>query len=231
MFFFYLATFIQCIYFWFNCLVVGPKLISFGGCVVFYFLSLHPEWTLSKFGDATSKVAMNIFVQVLVAAVAAKSLQSCPTLCDPRDGSPPGSPVPGILQARALEWVAISFSNAWKWKVKVKLLSRVWLFATPWTAAYQAPPSTGFPRQEYWSGLPLPSPQVLVVIYNFISLCFLLLIYWFFGLFFVFLLCWERPAFSGSAVIGGYSLKPSTRASHCSGFSCCRAWALGAQAQ
>ena len=91
------------------------------------------------------------------AATAAKSHQSCPTLCDPIDGSPPGSPVPGILQARTLEWVAISFSNAWKWKVKVKSLSRVRLFATPWTAAYQAPPSMGFSRQEYWSGVPLPS--------------------------------------------------------------------------
>ena len=87
------------------------------------------------------------------AAAAAKSLQSCPTLCDPIDGSPPGSPVPGILQARILEWVAISFSNAGKWKVKVK--SR--FLATPWTAAYQAPPPMGFSRQEYWSGVPLPS--------------------------------------------------------------------------
>ena len=95
----------------------------------------------------------------LLAAAAAKSLQSCQTLCDPRDGSPPGSHVPGILQARTLEWVAISFSNAWKWKVKVKSLSRVQLLATPWTAAYQAPPSTGFSRQEYWSGVPLPSPK------------------------------------------------------------------------
>ena len=75
------------------------------------------------------------------AAAAAKSLQSCPTLCDPIDGSPSGSPVPGILQARTLEWVAISFSNAWKWKVKVKSLSRVQPSATPWTAAYHAPPS------------------------------------------------------------------------------------------
>ena len=91
------------------------------------------------------------------AAAAAKSLQSCPTLCDPMDGSPPGSPILGILQARTLEWVASSFSDAWKWEVKVKLLSRVWLFATPWTAAYQAPPSMGFSRQEYWGGLPLPS--------------------------------------------------------------------------
>ena len=94
------------------------------------------------------------------AAAAAKSLQSCLTLCDPRDGSPPGSPIPGILQARTLEWVAISFSSAWKWKVKVKSLSRVWLLATPWTAAHQAPPSMGFSRQEYWSGVPLPSPSV-----------------------------------------------------------------------
>ena len=93
------------------------------------------------------------------AAAAAKSLQSCPTLCDPIDGSPPGSAIPGILQARTLEWVAISFSNAWKWNVKVKLLCRVQLFTTPWTAAYQAPLSMGFSRQEYWSGLPLPSPQ------------------------------------------------------------------------
>ena len=85
----------------------------------------------------------------------AKSLQSCPTLCDPRDGSTPGSPVPGILQARTLEWVAISFSNAWKWKEKVKSLSRVRLLATPWTAAYQAPPSMGSSRQVYWSGVPL----------------------------------------------------------------------------
>ena len=91
-------------------------------------------------------------------SVAAKLLQSCLTLCDPIDGSPSGSPVPGILQARTLEWVVISFSNAWKWKVKVKLLSCVWLFATPWTAAYQAPPSMGLSRQEYWSGVPSPSP-------------------------------------------------------------------------
>ena len=92
------------------------------------------------------------------AAAAAKSLHSCPTLCDPIDSSPSGSPVPGLLQARTLEWVAISFSNAWKWKGKVKSLSRVRLLATPWTATYQAPPSMGFSRQEYWSGMPLPSP-------------------------------------------------------------------------
>ena len=100
---------------------------------------------------------------------AAKSLQSCPTLCDPIDGSPPGSPVPGILQARMLEWVAISFSNAWKWKVKVKSLSRVQLFATPQIAAHQAPPPMGFSRQEYCSGVPLPSPFTGIDMTNMVS--------------------------------------------------------------
>ena len=98
------------------------------------------------------------------AAAAAKSLQLCPTLCDPIDGSPPGSAIPGILQARTLEWGAISFSNAWTWKVKVKSLSHVWLFATSWTAAHQAPLSMGFSRQEYWSGVPLPSPFSIQVL-------------------------------------------------------------------
>ena len=97
----------------------------------------------------------------------AKSLQSCLTLCDPIDGSPPGSPVPGTLQARTLEWVAISFFNAWKWKVKVKSLSHVRLPATPWTTAYQAPPSMGYSRREYWSGVPLPS-LIIMDIQNFI---------------------------------------------------------------
>ena len=101
-------------------------------------------------------------IRTAAAAAAAKWLQSCPTLCDPIDGSPPGPAIPGILQARTLEWVAISFSNAWKWKVKVKSLSRVWLLATSWTAAYQAPPSMGFSRQEYWSGVPLPSPTTCI---------------------------------------------------------------------
>ena len=73
----------------------------------------------------------------LVPAAAAKSLHSCPTLCNPIDGSPPGSPIPGILQATTLEWVAISFSNAWKWKGKVKLLSRAKLLATPWIVNFQ----------------------------------------------------------------------------------------------
>ena len=106
-----------------------------------YVVGCLPSWTLDKNTSA-----------------AAKSLQLCPTLCDPIDGSPTGSPVPGILQARILEWVAISFSNAWKWKVKAKSLSHVRLLAIPWTAAYQAPPSMGFSRQEYRSGVPLPSP-------------------------------------------------------------------------
>ena len=108
-------------------------------CVYMYWYTLHSY--LDKYTHSA-------------AAAAAKSLQSCPTLCNPRDGSPPGSPVPGILQARTLEWVAISFSSAWKRKVKVKSLSRVQLLATPWTAAHQAPPSMGFSRQEYWSGVP-----------------------------------------------------------------------------
>ena len=111
------------------------------------------------------------------AAAAAKSLQSCPTLCDPMDGSPPGSPVPGILQARTLEWVAISFSSAWKWKVKVKSLRCVWLLVTSWTAAYQAPLSMGFSRQEYWSRVPLPSPCIRQMLPNYLVRSFIL---WFF---------------------------------------------------
>ena len=90
----------------------------------------------------------------------AKLLQSCPTLCDPIDSNPPGSAIPGILQARTLERVAISISSAWKWKVKVKKLSCARLLVTPWTAAYQAPRSMGPSRQEYWSGVSLPSPVV-----------------------------------------------------------------------
>ena len=104
----------------------------------------------------------------MMEAAAAKSLQSCPTLCDPIEGSPPGFPVPGLLQARTLQWVAISFSNAWKWKVKVKSLSHVRLLATPWTAAYQAPPTMGFSRQEYWSGVSLPSPEAISSLFYFI---------------------------------------------------------------
>ena len=121
-----------------------------------HVLTQYPDIALQTTSDLKMKTALIIF-QIGPAAAAAKSLQSCPTLCDPIDGSPPGSPFPGILQARTLEWVAISFSNAWKWKVKVKSLSHVRLLATPWIAAHQAPPSMGFSRQEYWSGVPLPS--------------------------------------------------------------------------
>ena len=99
------------------------------------------------------------------AGAAANLHQSCPTLCDPIYSSPPGSPIPGILQARTLEWAAISSSNAWKWKVKS--LSHVRLLATPWIIAYQAPPSMGFSRQEHWSGVPLPSPLVKLVLLKF----------------------------------------------------------------
>ena len=105
--------------------------------------------------EVTTKIRNDIKVGTWLLLL---SLYSCPTLCDPIDSSPPGSPGPGILQARTLEWVAISFSNAWKWKLKVKSLSSVRLFATPWTAAYQAPLPMGFSRQKYWSGVPLPSP-------------------------------------------------------------------------
>ena len=110
------------------------------------------------------------------------SIQSSPTtLCDPIDSSPPGSPVPRVLQARTLGWVAVSFSNAWKWKVKVKPLSLVRLLATPWTAAYQAPPSKGFSKQGYWSGVPLPSPEVLIkrrhIHFSLMGLCIFLNLY------------------------------------------------------
>ena len=120
-------------------------------------LALHMQslWWQQKSRFIYSTVIITL---LLWARHYAKSFQLCPTLCDPIDSSPPGSPVPGILQARTLEWVAISFSNAWKWKVKVKLLSRVRVPAIPWTAAYQAPPSMGFSRQEYWSRVPLLLP-------------------------------------------------------------------------
>ena len=128
------------------------------------WILLHLMSPLSKFPSADPLILLAGYKSSAVFAVTtlwklitAKSLQLCPTLCDPRDGSPTGSPVPGILQARTLEWVAISLSNAWKWKVKVKSLSRVRLLAILWTAAHQAPPSMGFSRQEYRSGVPLPS--------------------------------------------------------------------------
>ena len=133
------------------------------------FQFLHMSWWGSFIYPLLSCPAKNpVFPQWITllpsapaaAAAAAKSRQSCQILCDPIDGSPPGSPIPGILLVRTLEWVTMSFSNASKWKVKLKSLSRVRLLATPWTAAYQAPPSMGFSRQEYWSRVPLPSPPI-----------------------------------------------------------------------
>ena len=115
-------------------------------------------YTLNSYNIICLHIPLYPACVIFAAAAAAKSLQLCPTLCDPRDSSPPGFPIPGILQARTLEWVAIFFSNAWKQKVKVKSLSRVRLSVTPWTAAHQAPPSMGFSRQNYWTGMPLPSP-------------------------------------------------------------------------
>ena len=135
---------------------------------LFCFSAVWPEvspltthFLLSELGVWNVTVCVHSVSWAQPTAAAAKLLQLCPTLCDPIDGSPPGSPVPGILQARTLELVAISFSNAWKWKVKEKSLSGAWLLATPWTAAYQVPPSMGFSRQEYWSRVPLPSPDNL----------------------------------------------------------------------
>ena len=118
----------------------------------FFLLTLSHLFLSAKRGLAFTECFLLLLLLLLL------SHFSHVWLCDPIDGSPPGSPVPGILQARTLEWFAISFSNAWKWKVKVKLLSCVRLLVTPWTAAYQAPPSVGFSRQEYWSGVPLLSP-------------------------------------------------------------------------
>ena len=127
---------------------------QFGAQLLFIVRLLHSYMTTRKTIALTrqtfvDKVMSLLFNMLSAAAAAAKLLQLCLTLCDLIDGSPPGSPVPGILQARTLEWVAISFSNAWKWKVNVRSLSRVCLFVTPWTAAYQAPPPMGFSRQEY----------------------------------------------------------------------------------
>ena len=116
----------------------------------------HPQNSPGK----NTGVGCHFLLQYMKVKSESEVAQSSPTLCNPMDCSPPGSPVPGILQGRTLEWAAISFSNAWKWKLKVKLLSHVRLLKTPWTAAYQAPPSMGFSRQEYWSGVPLPSLEL-----------------------------------------------------------------------
>ena len=126
---------------------------------VYFSKQLFSYHSVHRFTEANLMWKLNLGIRGTAAAAAAtKSRQSCPTPCDPIDGSPPGSAVPGILQARTLEWVAISFHSAWKWKVKVKSLSLGWVLETPWTAAHQAPLSMGFSRQEYWSGVPLPSP-------------------------------------------------------------------------
>ena len=117
---------------------------------------LHPYMTTGKTIVLTRQTFVDKEMSDPGSVQFSSVAQSCPTLRDPMNGSPPGSPVPGILQARTLEWVAISLSNAWKWKMKGKSLS--WLLATPWTAAYQAPLSMWFSRQKYWSGVPLPSP-------------------------------------------------------------------------
>ena len=115
-------------------------------------VTLHPPswWFLTGLPLSVQTAPRKLKPVIKAAAAAAKSLQLCPTLCDPIDGSPPGSPVPGILQARTLEWVAISFSKVWKWKVKVKSLSRVRPSATPWTAAHQAPPIHGPSVEQIW---------------------------------------------------------------------------------
>ena len=143
--------------------VAGYKINTQKPIAFLYTNNEKSEWEIKAeipFTTATKRIKYLGINLPAAAAAAAKSLQSCPTLWDPIDGSPPDSPNPGILQARTLEWVAISFSNAWKWKVKEKLLSRVRLLATPGTAAHQALPSMGFSRQEYWSGVPLPSPKL-----------------------------------------------------------------------
>ena len=133
-------------------------------CSAFFTVQFSQSYmTTGKTRALTRRTCVGKVVSLLfnMLSAAAKSLQSCPTLCDPIDSSPLGSSVPGILQARILEWVAVSFSSAWKWKVKGKLLSRARLLVAPWTAACQAPLSMGFSRQEYWSGVPLPSPDLI----------------------------------------------------------------------
>ena len=145
-----------------SCYSLSPECLSHffplnQGNSIFFQFSIQTLSAPSNFQRHSRRLGTSTTLLCMPAA-AAKSLQLCLTLYNPIDDSPPGSCVSGILQARILEWVAISFSNAWKWKAKVKSLSHAWLLATPWTAAYQAPQSMGFSRQEYWSGLPLASP-------------------------------------------------------------------------
>ena len=143
-------------------LTQAPKILLFSPQMPPRMFSWLPSHQFFNFSSIMSGPVVCIYTIILAMEynylLAAKSLQLCLTLCDLIDSSPPGSSVSGILQARILEWVTISVSNAWKWKAKVKSLTHVRLLATPWTAAYQAPPSMGFSRQEYWSGVPLPSP-------------------------------------------------------------------------
>ena len=135
-----------------RCLLVGRKVMTnLDSILKSRGITLSTKVRLVK--------AMVFPVVMYGCAAPAKSFQSSLTLCDPIDSSPPGSPIPGFLQARTLEWIAISFSNARNWKVKVNSLSRVRPSVTPWTSANQAPPSMGFSRQEYWSGVPFPSPK------------------------------------------------------------------------
>ena len=149
--------------------------------VCFSFLCSASVISSTLFSSSLLHSSVSSNLLSITSAAAVKLLQSCATLWDPIEGSPPGSSVPWILQARTLEWVAISFSSAWKWKVKVKSLSRVQLLATPWIAAHQAPPSMGFSRQEYWSGVPLPSPvDYFYCIFNF---NYYILHLWFFFIF------------------------------------------------
>ena len=135
---------------------ISSSVAPFSSCLQSFLASgsFPMSWLFASGGQS---IGASASVLPMNAAAAAKLLQSCPNLCNPIDRSPPGSPIPGILQARTLDWVATSFSNAWKWNVKVKSLSRIRLLATPWTAAHQAPPSMGFSKQEYWRGVPLPS--------------------------------------------------------------------------
>ena len=165
-FFFLLLVFFLCVLLVFVSLIsvcLGMFLLGF---ILYGILCASWTWltiSFSMLGKFSTIISLKIFSYPFFfspsssSAAAAKSLQLCPTLCDPIDGSQPGSPIPGIFQAKVLEWVAISFSNAWKWKVRVKSLSCVRLLASPWTAAYQAPLPMGFSRQEYSSGVPLPS--------------------------------------------------------------------------
>ena len=135
-----------------------PMNCSMPGLPVHHQLLEFTQTHVLQVGDAIQPSHPILHYYTTTTTTTTKSLQSCLTLCDPIDWSLPGFSVHGILQARTLEWFAVSSSNAWKWKVKVKLLSRVQFLATPWTAAYQAPPSMGFSRQQYWSGVPLSSP-------------------------------------------------------------------------